>query len=77
MITNAKNLKDLTIRATDGELGTVVQFYFDDDTWAIRYLMVETGGWLGEQASLDLALFHRQCGLAGKATGCGAHEEAG
>ena len=47
MITNAKNLKDLTIRATDGELGTVVQFYFDDDTWAIRYLMVETGGWLG------------------------------
>jgi hypothetical protein len=40
-------LKGFTIRATDGELGTVDQFYFDDETWAIRYLTVETGGWLG------------------------------
>jgi hypothetical protein len=47
MLTNARNLKGLTIRATDGELGNVVQFYFDDETWAIRYLTVETGGWLG------------------------------
>jgi hypothetical protein len=47
MLTNARNLKGLAIRATDGELGTVVQFYFDDETWGIRYLTVETGGWLG------------------------------
>ncbi len=47
MLTNARNLSGLAIRATDGELGTVVQFYFDDETWAIRYLTVETGGWLG------------------------------
>ena len=47
MLTNATHLKGFTIRATDGELGTVDQFYFDDETWAIRYLMVETGGWLG------------------------------
>jgi hypothetical protein len=40
-------LKGLVIRATDGDLGTVDQFYFDDVTWAIRYLTVETGGWLG------------------------------
>jgi hypothetical protein len=40
-------LKGFAIRATDGELGTVDQFYFDDKTWAIRYLTVETGGWLG------------------------------
>ena len=46
MFTNATNLKGLVIRATDGELGTVDEFYFDDDTWAIRYLTVETGGWL-------------------------------
>ena len=37
----------MTIRATDGELGTVDELYFDDETWAIRYLTVETGGWLG------------------------------
>jgi hypothetical protein len=37
----------MTIRALDGELGTVDQFFFDDDTWAVRYFTVETGGWLG------------------------------
>ena len=47
MFTNNKNLKGLTIRATDGELGTVDDCYFDDETWAVRYLTVETGGWLG------------------------------
>ena len=47
MLTNAANLKGFAIRATDGELGTVDQFYFDDETWAIRYLTVDTGGWLG------------------------------
>jgi len=30
----------------DGELGTVADYYFDDETWAVRYLTVETGGWL-------------------------------
>ncbi len=47
MLINTTQLKGLVIRATDGELGTVDQFYFDDETWVIRYLTVETGGWLG------------------------------
>jgi sporulation protein YlmC with PRC-barrel domain len=34
------------IRATDGDLGKVEEFYFDDETWAIRYMVVETGNWL-------------------------------
>jgi len=46
MLTNSTFLKGLAIHATDGELGTVKEFYFDDDTWTIRYLIVETGGWL-------------------------------
>jgi hypothetical protein len=46
MLTN-KHLKDFAIRATDGELGTVHELYFDDETWAIRYLVIDTGGWLG------------------------------
>ena len=45
MLTN-KHLKDFTIRATDGELGTVADLYFDDENWAIRYLVVDTGKWL-------------------------------
>jgi hypothetical protein len=47
MLTNTAHLKGLTIRAIDGEIGTVDQLYFDDDTWAIRYLTVDTRGWLG------------------------------
>src|SRR5450759_1789636 len=62
MLMNAANLKGLVIRATDGELGTVDQFYFDDETWAIRYLMVDTGGWLGDRQArrLDVALTKKQ-----------------
>ena len=46
MFTNTKNLKGLVVRATDGELGTINQLYFEDETWAIRYFTVETGKWL-------------------------------
>ena len=52
MLTNASFLKGLAIQATDGELGTVDEFYFDDETWAIRYLTVATGGWLGGRSVL-------------------------
>jgi hypothetical protein len=52
MLTNAVHLKGLAIQATDGEIGTVDQFYFDDETWAIRYLTVETGGWLDDRRVL-------------------------
>jgi hypothetical protein len=46
MLISVKQFKGLVIQATDGEIGTVDQFYFDDEAWAIRYLTVETGGWL-------------------------------
>ena len=52
MLTNAKHLKGLVIRATDGEIGTVDQLYFDDETWAIRYLTAATGGWLSDREVL-------------------------
>ena len=47
MLVNTAEWKGLAIRATDGEIGKVDEFYFDDDSWAIRYLTVETGGWMG------------------------------
>ncbi len=46
MLRNAGDMKGLTIRATDGEIGMVDHFYFDDESWVIRYLVVDTGGWL-------------------------------
>jgi len=34
------------VRAEDGELGRVEDFYFDDHKWTIRYMIVNTGQWL-------------------------------
>jgi len=47
MLIDSAHLKGLDIRATDGEIGTVDEVYFEDETWAIRYLVAQTGGWLG------------------------------
>lgn len=33
------------IQAADGEIGHVVDFIIDDETWAIRYLVVDTRNW--------------------------------
>jgi len=52
MLTNVNQVKGLVIRATDGEIGTVDQLYFDDETWAIRYLTAETGSWLDDRKVL-------------------------
>ena len=38
-----KDLKDFTIAATDADIGSVHDLYFDDETWTIRYIVVETG----------------------------------
>lgn len=35
-----------SILATDGDVGKVYNVFFDDRTWAVRYLVVETGPWL-------------------------------
>ncbi|MCX6150309.1 MAG: PRC-barrel domain-containing protein [Ignavibacteriales bacterium] len=49
---SVNNLIGYTISAKDGELGKVSEFYFDDLTWSIRYLVVETGNWLSERKVL-------------------------
>jgi sporulation protein YlmC with PRC-barrel domain len=46
MMRSASHLKGTTIAATDGDIGSVQDLYFDDLTWTIRYLMVDTGTWL-------------------------------
>jgi sporulation protein YlmC with PRC-barrel domain len=46
MLNNVKALKDYKLSSLDGEIGTVKEFYFDDRNWTIRYLVIDTGGWL-------------------------------
>ncbi len=47
-----ENLIGFKILALDGEIGKVKEFYFDDSTWTIRYLIIETGSWLFGRAIL-------------------------
>ncbi|MDR3712294.1 MAG: PRC-barrel domain-containing protein [Puia sp.] len=49
---NVNNLIGNNLDATDGEIGKVKDFYFDDQTWTIRYLIVQTGTWLSEREVL-------------------------
>ena len=39
-------LKGFAIEATDGRMGTVVDFLFDDASWKVRWLVVDCGSWL-------------------------------
>jgi len=46
MLRSVNDLNDYAIRATDGDIGHVRDFFFDDKSWVTRYLVVETGSWL-------------------------------
>jgi uncharacterized protein YrrD len=42
----ARKIRGATIRAVDGDIGTVEDFYFEEDRWTVRYLLVDTGKWM-------------------------------
>jgi len=46
MLRSMKALHGFTVGATDGDIGTVQDSYFDDVSFTVRYLVVDTGGWL-------------------------------
>lgn len=46
MLRSLKQLYGHKLRATDGEIGSIKDFYFDDQNWTIRYLIADTGTWL-------------------------------
>ncbi len=46
MLREVKKLHGAVLRAYDGELGSVDEILFDDQTWTVRYLVINTGSWL-------------------------------
>ena len=46
MLRNASTINGYAIAASDGKLGTVHDFLFDDASWLVRWLVVDTGNWL-------------------------------
>lgn len=46
MLRSVNDLEGYAIEASDGKVGKVIEFYFDDEKWTVRYLVADTGGWL-------------------------------
>jgi uncharacterized protein YrrD len=60
MLRSITDLEHYAIHATDGTIGHVQDFYFDDQTWVVRFLVVETG----------TSLAHRKVLISPVAIGC-------
>ena len=46
MLQSIKQLYGDKLGASDGKIGHVKDFYFDDQNWAVRYVVADTGSWL-------------------------------
>jgi hypothetical protein len=56
MLRSLRELDGYTLEATDGEIGHCRDFLFDDESWAVRYMVADTGGWLsGRQVLISPA----------------------
>jgi len=59
MLQSIKLLYGNKLGASDGDLGQVKDFYFNDLTWAVRYVVADTGHWLsGRQVLLSPHAFN-------------------
>jgi len=47
MLRNVNQLEGRAIGATDGPVGKIKDFYFDDQAWVIRYAVVDAHKWFG------------------------------
>lgn len=52
MLIKAKTLKGYKLKCTDGEIGEVKDFIFDEQYWTIRYIVANTGTWLTDRQVL-------------------------
>ncbi|MDQ0477854.1 PRC-barrel domain-containing protein [Chryseobacterium sp. MDT2-18] len=58
---NIKSLIGFRMEAADGDIGRVEEFYFEETSWLIRYLIIETGNWLLNRKVLIVPQAIKQC----------------
>ena len=46
MLRHSSAINGYAIEASDGDIGAVSDFLFDDATWLVRWVVVDTGNWL-------------------------------
>jgi len=66
MLRSMTELHGCTIGAADGDIGTVTDGYFDDLSFTVRYVVVDTGGWLAERKVLLSPIAFRKMDWAAK-----------
>lgn len=49
MLRITSELTGYQVRASDGDVGKCKDFLFDDEHWTVRYMVVDTGGWLSDR----------------------------
>jgi hypothetical protein len=52
LLRDIKNIEGFAIGAADGVLGHVRNWYFDDESWVLRYFVIETGTWHANRLTL-------------------------
>ena len=52
MLHSLEDVAGVCVIATDGEIGKVSNFLFDDQTWKLRYFVIDVGTWLTRKAVL-------------------------
>lgn len=62
---SVKEIVDYYVQALDGEVGSVDDFVVDDEDWSLRYLVVDTGGWLAGRKVLVAPAWVREMEWAG------------
>jgi uncharacterized protein YrrD len=46
MLRSLEDVVNVALIATDGEIGKIGDFLFDDQSWTVRYVVVDVGSWL-------------------------------
>ena len=67
MLCSVRSLEGRHIEATDGAIGRLTDFYFDDEAWVVRYAVADVHAWLpGRRVLLSPYLFAEPAFGAGK-----------
>jgi hypothetical protein len=53
MLRSTQSLLGFSLGTPDGNVGKVKDFFFDDEAWTIRYLVVSTSVWLGRDVLIS------------------------
>jgi hypothetical protein len=60
MLVSIDDLTGYDIVAIDGEIGSIRGIFFDDNSWKVRYLILDTGTWLpGRKVGISPQSFNR------------------